>query len=162
MHRLLLVPSEFEQRNIQRTAVAYLERFQAAQVAFLVPLDGENGGGLTADLRAEVPTDFHAAGNKVQYHHDTSVIDTGQTIKFFDQLDALALVVDRTDQVGNAVDHHQMDTAVLIVVPVHAPHDGLQTIAPRNAAQAIAFERFRRLSDARTTQDHRYVFVELR
>lgn len=95
----------------------------------------------------------------MQYRNDTRLIDTGQSIQFFHDGYALRFIVGAFYQIHNPVYHHQMDTAILIMVFVQALDNGEQAFFPAHPRKAICLEPFRHRLTSATPQQVADIFI---
>ena len=71
------------------------------------------------------------------------------------------LVVHPGQQVGDSVNHHQVDAPILVIVAVHGFQDTGHALPSGDAHQAKRLEPARGAFQFRTAQDVRQVFVKL-
>ena len=124
-----------------------------------VLFDGEDGGSLALQLAAQMPPQLQPVGDEVQHRDDARVVDARQPVEFLHDGNALRLVIGAAYQVGDAVNHHQMDAPVLVMEPVHAEHDGLQPLLAAHPRQAICLEPLRHRVAPAAAQQSTYVLV---
>ena len=104
---------------------------------------------------------FQPVRHEMHHGGNARAVNPCQPVDLVNQCYALRLVVGTTDQVSHPVNDDQMDTTVQIVVPVHALHDGCQSLASRHSCQAVHVQIRRHLLPTGAAQQPSRVFIEL-
>ena len=97
----------------------------------------------------------------MQYRYDTRLVDTGQPVQFFHDGYALRFIVGAFYQIRNPVYHHQMDTAILIMVFVQALDNGKQAFFPAHSRKTIRLEPFRHRLTSASPQQVADILIQL-
>ena len=162
VHILLLVPSEKHDRDVERTAVAHLQRLHDRVFRIVVFFDRQDTSGFALQLRTDMPAQLDPVGHEVEHADDARIIDAGQPIEFVHNGNAFRLVVGGSDQIGDAIDDHEVDAAVPVMKQIHAFTNQFQTVFAREGGQIERMVKVRHGRERGTPQRLAQVLMELR
>ena len=97
--------------------------------------------------------EFVAGGGEVEDANDAGLVDAGQTEELINQRHRAFLVIDPIDQIRHAIDHDEVDAAVLVVQAVHGLEDALEAVLALHADEGVGLEPVVEAPQARASSD---------
>ena len=90
-----------------------------------------------------MPAQLNAVRYKVKDTDDTGIVDTCQTIKFVNDGNTFRFIIGGAYQVGYAVNHHEMDTTMLVMKQVHTLTDKFKAVLTGERGKIQGVVKFR-------------------